>query len=421
MVGTNGDFAIETIALTKIFPDWWGRAKVIAVEDLNLKIRYNEIYGFLGPNGSGKTTTLKMLLNLLYPTRGKTLVLGGDSRDPKVTTRIGYLPEESYLYRYLTARETLDFYGCLFGLPAHVRRSRIEALLEMVGLTGMANRQVGTFSKGMARRIGLAQALINDPDLLILDEPTSGMDPIGTRQIKDLLIHLGKRGKTILLCSHLLSDVEDVCDRIGILYGGKMQVEGPVGELLRQSDKKQIITDAISETAMRQIQSIVAAEHSECRISSPMDRLEDLFMRTVLEAQKRNERTSGALSTVQIGEFLAEPETPEAILNRLVESTPAMSSGVFQKPDRVELTPVQPTGESSGEKTGLLDQLTRTPSGPEDATAPTLTIRPTEIEQRNAADIRQDVLDALLDRKKTADGSTKRTQNPPASGDSDHG
>ncbi|HPO68875.1 MAG TPA: ABC transporter ATP-binding protein, partial [Anaerohalosphaeraceae bacterium] len=205
-MAADNQFAIETISLTKIFPDWWGRPKVIAVEDLNLKIRYNEIYGFLGPNGSGKTTTIKMLLELLYPTRGAAFVLGGKVSDPKISARIGYLPEESYLYRYLTARETLDFYGRIFGLPADIRKARIETLLEMVGLSGMGNRPIGTFSKGMARRIGLAQALINDPDLLILDEPTSGMDPMGTRQMKDLFIELARRGKTILLCSHLLAD-----------------------------------------------------------------------------------------------------------------------------------------------------------------------------------------------------------------------
>jgi ABC-2 type transport system ATP-binding protein len=179
----ESQFAIETIALTKVFPDWWGRSRVVAVDNLNLQIRTNEIYGFLGPNGSGKTTTIKMLLNLLHPTRGAAVVLEGNSSEPAVLSRIGYLPEESYLYRYLTAYETLDFYGRLFGLPSSVRKSRIETLLDMVGLAGVGNRQVGTFSKGMARRIGLAGALINDPDLLILDEPTSGMDPMGTRQI----------------------------------------------------------------------------------------------------------------------------------------------------------------------------------------------------------------------------------------------
>src|SRR5512135_618826 len=268
------EYAIETIGLTKIFSDWWGRARVYAVDDLNLQILPNEVFGLLGPNGSGKTTTIKMLLGLLHPTKGHALILGGDGTNPKINKRIGFLPEESYLYRFLNARETLDFYGQLFGLAPKVRQMRIEALLEMVGLTAVAGRPVGTYSKGMARRIGLAQALINDPDLLILDEPTTGLDPIGTRQIKDLIIKLAERGKTILLCSHLLGDVEDVCNRIAILYGGKVQAEGRVTELLQKTDKRQIVTDAISDGTVDRIKSLLAAEHAQCEISSPMERLE---------------------------------------------------------------------------------------------------------------------------------------------------
>ncbi|MFA7485531.1 MAG: ABC transporter ATP-binding protein, partial [Phycisphaerae bacterium] len=243
----NEKYAIETFSLTKVFSDLWGRDKVYAVDNLELKIRYNEVFGLLGPNGSGKTTTLKVLLGLLHPTKEKALLLGGDSTDPKINSRIGFLPEESYLYTYLTARETLDFYGRLFSLPSQIRKARVEALLDMVGLKAVANRPVGTFSKGMARRIGLAQALINDPELLILDEPTTGLDPIGTRQIKDLILQLAKRGKTILLSSHLLADVEDVCDRITVLYGGKIQAEGKVKELLQQADKTQIISGRLSD------------------------------------------------------------------------------------------------------------------------------------------------------------------------------
>ncbi|NLH16478.1 MAG: ABC transporter ATP-binding protein [Phycisphaerae bacterium] len=416
MAGKNGEFVIETIALTKIFPDWWGRAKVIAVEDLNLKIHRNEIYGFLGPNGSGKTTTIKMLLNLLHPTRGKALVLGGEGRDPKITERIGYLPEESYLYRYLTARETLDFYGRLFNLPPRVRKSRIDTLLEMVGLTGMANRQVGTFSKGMARRIGLAQALINDPDLLILDEPTSGMDPIGTRQIKDLLIHLGKRGKTILLCSHLLADVEDVCDRIGILYGGKMQVEGPVRELLQQSDKRQIITNAISDAALHKIEAIVAAEQSECQVSSPMNRLEDLFVRVVTDAQQRQQRTSGAISTTAIGGFLAEEAEAEDILQRLAASKPDTD---FRKPEFVELSPVQTTPSPTHIKSDLLDQLSHPPTVPTTESS-AQTSRPAELPPQSLDEVRQNVLDALIDRSKKGNADTHPTRRSETPGDQNH-
>lgn len=320
------EYAVETFSLTKIFSDWWGRRKIYAVDDLNLKINSNEVFGLLGPNGSGKTTTLKMLLGLLHPTKGKSLCLGSDATDPKISARIGFLPEESYLYRYLNARETLDFYGRLFRLDRGVRKTRIEALLDMVGLKAVANRPVGTFSKGMARRIGLAQALINDPDLLILDEPTTGLDPIGTRQIKDLIIRLAQRGKTVLLSSHLLADVEDVCDRIAILYGGKIQAKGRVAELLQQTNKRQIITDAISDEAIEKITQIVHRENAHCQVTSPMDKLETFFINTVAAAQQNSKQTSGAVSTTKIGDFLAGDTLPENILDKLVSTPPAQQS-----------------------------------------------------------------------------------------------
>jgi ABC-2 type transport system ATP-binding protein len=241
--------------------------------------------------------------------------------------RIGFLPEESYLYRYLSARETLDFYGRLFGLGRQVRRMRTEALLEMVGLNAVGSRPVGMFSKGMARRIGLAQSLINDPDLLILDEPTTGLDPIGTRQIKDLIIELAKRGKTILLSSHLLADVEDVCDRIAILYGGRVQAQGRVKDLLAQTGKKQITTGNLNEAALEKIRRIVEQEQLECVVTSPMDRLETFFIRTVTEAQKQAQPTSGAVSTTQISGFLTEKGAVKSILDELV-STPESIAAV---------------------------------------------------------------------------------------------
>ncbi len=315
------EHVIETFSLTKVFSDWWGRDKVRAVDDLNLKIKSNEVYGLLGPNGSGKTTTIKMVLGLLHPTKGNCLVLGGDSKNPKINSKIGFLPEESYLYKYLNARETLNFYGRLFGLPAKVRKSRIEALLDMVGLKAVANRPVGTYSKGMARRIGLAQALINDPDLLILDEPTTGLDPLGTRQIKDLIDELSKRGKTILLCSHLLADVEDVCDRISILYGGKIQSEGKVEELLKQAEKTEITASHLSENAIEKIKKIIQEENgNDIQVSSPMEKLETFFVRTITDAQKKKATTSGAYSTKQIGDFLSGSEDKESILDKLVSS-----------------------------------------------------------------------------------------------------
>src|SRR5437899_5816418 len=197
--------------LTKIFKDFWGRPKARAVDNVDFEVRRGEVFGLLGPNGSGKSTTVKLMLGLLHPTRGQIQVFVRSPRHVATKARIGYLPEESYLYRYLNCRETLDFFGNLFDLPKGECRNRAEQLLEMVGLSQAHLRAVGEFSKGMQRRIGLAQALINDPDLIILDEPTSGLDPIGCREVKDLILALARRGKTVILSSHLLSDVEDVC------------------------------------------------------------------------------------------------------------------------------------------------------------------------------------------------------------------
>ena len=334
-------YAIETFSLTKIFSDWWGRSRVTAVDDLNLKIHANEVFGLLGPNGSGKTTTIKMLLGLLHPTKGRALMLEGEATNPKINARIGFLPEESYLYKYLTARETLDFYGQLFKLPARVRKLRIEALLDMVGLKAVANRQVGTFSKGMARRIGLAQALINDPDLLILDEPTTGLDPIGTRQIKDLIIELAKRGKTILLCSHLLADVEDVCNRVSILYGGKIQAQGEVSKLLRQSDKTEITMDVVSPATIGKIEQILAEERAKYTISSPMTKLETYFINIVAAAQQQDVPTSGAESKRQISDFLtAKNEDQAAILDQLV--TAKVQDSDQAQTDETQIIDVKP-------------------------------------------------------------------------------
>ncbi len=208
------------------------RDRARAVDSLDLQVYRHEIFGLLGPNGSGKSTTIKMILGLLKPTSGRVAVFGKSPDDVEMKRRIGYLPEESYLYRFLNARETLDYYGKLFELDRKTREKRIDELLDMVGLAGAQYRPVREYSKGMQRRIGIAQALINDPDLLILDEPTTGLDPIGTRQVKDLIIELGRRGKTMILSSHLLADVEDCVDRMVILYGGQIRAEGTCDELL---------------------------------------------------------------------------------------------------------------------------------------------------------------------------------------------
>ena len=237
------DVIIETRNLTKVYRDFWGRQKVRALKALDLEIRRGEIFGLLGPNGSGKTTTTKLILGLLFPTSGQALVFGRDATEVTKNERIGYLPEESYLYRFLNAEETLDFYGRLFSMSSQLRRQRTADLIDMVGLTWAKRRQLKEYSKGMTRRIGLAQALINDPELIVLDEPTTGLDPIGTREMKDLILRLKEQGKTVLMCSHLLADVQDVCDRIGILYQGELKELGRVDSLLAVRDVTEILRD----------------------------------------------------------------------------------------------------------------------------------------------------------------------------------
>ena len=409
------DYAVETIGLTKVFSDWWGRAKVYAVDDLNLQIQHNEVFGLLGPNGSGKTTTIKMLLGLLHPTKGHALLLGGDGTDPKINARIGFLPEESYLYRFLNARETLDFYGRLFGLSREVRTARIEALLDMVGLKAVASRPVGTYSKGMARRIGLAQALINDPDLLILDEPTTGLDPIGTRQIKDLILKLAERGKTILLCSHLLADVEDVCHRIAILYGGKIQAQGRVKDLLQQTDKRQIVTDAVSDAAIDRIRSILHDEGVKFEVSSPMERLETFFIHTVAEAQQQARPTSGAVSTTQIGDFLTGGAKRESLIQKLTGTSEAQEPVVA--PVRTEKVAETKVPKREGDK-DVLRQLTTPASTERVAPAGPPQTGPVETKTEDKSQqTRKKIMDDLLGR---ASPEEKKPQGEGKEGDSGH-
>jgi ABC-2 type transport system ATP-binding protein len=309
---------IQTHDLTKVFKDFWLRPKVKAVDGLSLTVRRGEIYGLLGPNGSGKSTTIKLLLGLLFPTRGQVSVLGRPPTDVSVKERIGFLPEESYLYPWLNADETLDFYGRLFRLAGDERRKRVDALLRMTGLEGARDRLLGEYSKGMARRIGIAQALINDPDVVILDEPTTGLDPIGTREIKDLILQLREKGKTLLLCSHLLADVEDVCDRVAILYGGHLQAEGTTEQLLRRQEVRQITGQLDDETVRQVAELIERRTQHRPEVSAPRERLEELFLRVVEEARREARPTGGVGATETKLEFLtASEEAPEAVLERL--------------------------------------------------------------------------------------------------------
>ncbi len=327
---------VQTVGLCKTFKDFWRRPRVEAVKDLSLEIQPGEVFGLLGPNGSGKTTVIKMLLGLLYPTRGRISVFGKPPTDVAVKGRIGFLPEESYLYPFLVAHETLDFYGRLFRLPARIRRERSDRLLDMVGLRHEAKRRIGEYSKGMARRIGLAQALINDPEFLILDEPTSGLDPIGARQIKDVIKELGRKGKTILLSSHILADVEDVCDHVTILYGGQQRAAGDIGELLRQTDVTQITAPALSDGTVAQVRDLIQRLERKdiIRVSNPRQKLEDFFLGIVEEAQAANIRTSGALLGGELPEFLRAPT--ETTTHEVVESLVTAAS----KDDPTQLTEV---------------------------------------------------------------------------------
>lgn len=279
---------IEVRNLTKVYRDFWGRKKVTAVKSLSLDIRRGEVFGLLGPNGSGKTTTMKLLLGLLFPTEGKISVLGQSASNVEKNERIGYLPEESYLYRFLNAEETLDFYGRLFKIPRAERKKRTAALIERVGLTAARKRPLKEYSKGMTRRIGLAQALINDPDLVILDEPTSGLDPIGTRDMKDMILELKNAGKTVVMCSHLLADVQDICDRIAILYAGELKVMGDVESLLKSQGETQILTSQLSPEAIKDVEAVLAKHQAKIlSVDHPTNSLEDLFLKTVQESQAR--------------------------------------------------------------------------------------------------------------------------------------
>lgn len=277
---------VEITGLTKIFTDFWRRPSIKAVDNIDLAIKRGEIFGLLGPNGSGKSTTIKMLLGLLHPTAGKISVFGKSSRDVAVKNRIGYLPEESYLYNHLTPYETLHFYAKLFNIDSKTRSERIEQLIDMVNLSNSAHRPIGEFSKGMARRAGLAQALINNPELIILDEPTAGLDPIGCRQVKDLILFLAQNGKTILLSSHLLADVEDVCDRIAILFNGTIRASGRVEELLTKDDIIRFSASGLNPETITNVSSLLKnATGKEPVVDHPSVNLENFFVNVVEKAQ----------------------------------------------------------------------------------------------------------------------------------------
>ena len=335
---------ISAQGLTKVFKDFWGRPKARAVSGIDFEVKRGEVFGLLGPNGSGKSTTVKMLLGLLYPSKGRISVFGHSPRHVQTKSRLGYLPEESYLYRYLNSEETVDFFGSLFHIESKERRERAEQLIQMVGLENAKRRHVGEFSKGMQRRIGLAQALINDPDLVILDEPTSGLDPIGCREIKDLILTLAERGKTVILSSHLLSDVEDVCDRAMILYGGKVQAIGTMKELLSNRNATRITSPALSREAMDKVLRLIREDtkSQEVHVDNPTENLESLFLNIVEQAQQRESETSGATSGHRVADYLrgdTSQNKSDRVLDHLTrneDSTLTQTANTQSKPATIK-------------------------------------------------------------------------------------
>jgi ABC-2 type transport system ATP-binding protein len=247
----NTSAAIRIQGLKKVYTRF-GRCPHVAVSDLTLDVRRGEVFGFIGPNGAGKTTTIKCLLGFLRPTQGRLELLGRPHSDVRVRHRIGYLPEVASYYHYLTPREMLRMCGRIFKMPRRDLERRVQEVLEVVGLARREDDRIGTFSKGLTQRVGIAQALINDPDLLILDEPSSGLDPLGQREIRDLIVDLRGRGKTVFFSSHELSSVEEVCDRVAILRDGEIKRSGDLDSLLPRSHGLEIAVSQLDEALFRQ-------------------------------------------------------------------------------------------------------------------------------------------------------------------------
>ena len=292
--------------IEKTFKDFWGRPKVKALRGVDLKVREGSVFGLLGPNGAGKSTLIKLLLGHLYPTAGQLEIFGKSAKSVESKLRLGYLPERSYMYKNLTAKETLHYFGEILKLDKPVIKERTEQLLDMVGLENAANRLVGSFSHGMTRRIGLAQALLNAPDLLILDEPTAGMDPVGCREVKDLIIEVAKQGKTVLVTSHLLADTQDVCDEFNVMFGGKVQVQGKKDELLKDLDTTTLNFPKVSAETLKKAQAVLREELGDKAIeeTAPTQSLEEYFLKIVSDAHANNQETSGAELGKGVAEFL---------------------------------------------------------------------------------------------------------------------
>jgi ABC-2 type transport system ATP-binding protein len=271
--------AVRIENLTKIFPVPLRRQRVTAVRNISFEVRPGEVYGLLGPNGSGKSTTLKILLGLVTPNQGRAMIFGQDSRDYHSRRDVGFLPENPYFYKFLTAAETLRFYGKVCGMGGTILNKRIDELIHLVGLEDARDRRIGGFSKGMLQRIGLAQALIQDPRLVVLDEPTAGVDPAGSHQIRDLILDLKKRGKTVLLTSHLLEQVQEICDRVGIMARGEMIREGALADLVSVRNQTEFVIENATPEICSQIEHLL--QNSPAKLLStrqPQRSLESVFL-----------------------------------------------------------------------------------------------------------------------------------------------
>ncbi|MEY2526527.1 MAG: type transport system ATP-binding protein [Verrucomicrobiota bacterium] len=281
--------AVAVTKLTKAFPVPFHRNPIVAVRDLSLRVEAGEVYGLLGPNGSGKSTTLKVILGLVSPTRGKAEIFGRDSGLVESREAVGFLPENPYFYKYLTGAETLRFFGRLCGLSGAFLNTRVNEMLDLVGLTDARDRRLAGYSKGMLQRIGLAQALINDPKLVVLDEPTAGVDPAGSREIRDLIVDLRRRGTTVLLSSHLLAQVQEVCDRVSILADGVLVREGQLKDLIAIENQTELVLENASDKLVSEIEALAANSSSKlvARRTSTTT-LERLFLEATKKSTSRD-------------------------------------------------------------------------------------------------------------------------------------
>ena len=284
--GAEAGAAVAVEGLTKVFPVPFRRKSITAVRDLNLRVEAGEVYGLLGPNGSGKSTTLKIILGLASPTRGRTKIFGRDSSLVESRAAVGFLPENPYFYKFLTGEETLRFFGKLCRVNGSRLKSRVRDLLELVGLTNARDQRLSTYSKGMLQRIGLAQALINEPKLVVLDEPTAGVDPAGSRDIRNLIVDLKQRGITVLLSSHLLTQVQEICDRVGILARGILVREGHLEELIAIENRSELVLENASEALVKEIEQLAANSNAKLidRRKSTTT-LERLFLEATQESE----------------------------------------------------------------------------------------------------------------------------------------